>query len=586
MNYLLKYLGLCLIFSLSLESGSAQINWFSDREDRAFLGVESDRISKEKAELLGYENPYGALIDRIVEESAAEEAGLLPFDYITGINNEELDWTTELSDLIQRYQPGDEARVHFIRQGEKRTETVVFSKPQTNAPNIFFKNPFNKETSPFLGVSENSDNRDDKIGVTVNIVNGSTAESLGLRDGDRITSINGYTMIDWSDISRAVDMMQVGDPVQIEYVRGDQGYEANGEISSRPNPSYASRLRNWWFDEEEEGNAFLGIYSESPSAKKAERLGFENPYGSYVTGILENSAAENAGLQAFDYVYGIDQYRVGENQSLTSILRKYQPGEEVTIHIIRRGKEMSFPTTLGIRSEARKRDRSRCEDPFFGVQPNDRSAENQGVRINVVDESTAQSLGLSDGDIITRINGFPMIDWGDIGTAVDMLEVGEDITVDFLRGGQSRKLSGKIRSYCDTYGEQRSWNFRFWEDDEEAERTDVSISVEDLNAAGIRDVNDNLELELPTDNRLNIKDLVLDSETPDQTLRLQFELPQRGDTQILIYNDNGRQVYNYDLGSFSGEFTDEIGLSGLQASTYYLHVRQGKDNLVQKIQLR
>ena len=47
----------------------AQNWWSSSNDDKAFLGVESNRISKDKAELLNYDNKYGVLIDRIVENS-------------------------------------------------------------------------------------------------------------------------------------------------------------------------------------------------------------------------------------------------------------------------------------------------------------------------------------------------------------------------------------------------------------------------------------------------------------------------------------------------------------------------------------
>ena len=50
--------------------------------------------------------------------------------------------------------------------------------------------------------------------------------------------------------------------------------------------------------------AFLGIYSERVSKEKAKKLGFDNPYGSYVSSVIPGTAA---GRAASNYTF--DQKR-------------------------------------------------------------------------------------------------------------------------------------------------------------------------------------------------------------------------------------------------------------------------------------
>lgn len=571
---------LIMVLPLSTQAQS----WWGSSDDKAFLGVESDRISKNKAELLGYDNPYGVQIKRIVKNSAAEEAGLLPFDYITAIGEESMDWTTDLTDLLNNYESGDEATVYYIRQGQKRKVDLTFGKKRNEVfgSSFFTKSVFGDD-DPFLGISEHRGHDNQTLGVKVNVVDGSTADDMGLKDGDVVMKINGYTMVDWSDISRAINMMNVGDKVAIDFEREGQTYKESSEIRTKPKKDYSF---NSFFNSNSNSNssrAFLGIYSGDMSKEKAKKLGFENRYGSYVTSVFDNSAAQEAGLQPFDYIYGIDEYRVGENQSLTSILRKFDVGEEATIHFTRQGKDYQKQITFGKRSIASSRNRSRCEDPFLGVQPSHRSTSEKGTRVSVVDRSTASTLGMRDGDVINTINGFPIIDWSDVGPAIDMMEVGDPISIVYYRAGQKKTAEGKIASRCDSNNDDSSWSSKFYNDDEDVDVEDMVFDFDDLGSEEIEDVNDDLDVNLTTNIGLSVNNLSFSPNRDLQVFNLQFELPQNGKTQIKIYNDNGRQIYNYDLGYFSGEFSDEVDLMKEGEGEYFLEIKQGDQGIVKKV---
>ena len=575
------------LFCVSMTT-DAQISWWNtdSGDQKAFLGVESSRLSKSKAEILGYENIYGQIITRVVENSAAEEAGLLPFDYLVGIDDEEMGWTTELTDLLSKYNSGDKATVHFYRKGKKKQVDVEFI-PKEN--DFFNKNVLKKslfsEKEPFLGVSESRDSNDDELGVAVNIIDGSTADEMGLRDGDIVLAINGYSMVDWSDISRAINMLEVENEIAIAYTRTGKEYTAKSTIKTRPSRGYS--ISNFWRDDNQSDRAFLGIYSESLSKEKAERLGIDNPYGSYVTSVFGKSAAEEAGLKPLDYIYGIDEYRVGEDQRLTDILRKYEAGEEAVVHFVRKGKNYKFNITFKSRSDASEpRDRPRCEDPFLGVQESSRSKAEKGVRVNVVGKSTAQTLGIKSGDVLTSINGYPVIDWGDIGPAVDMLNVGDAIKITYYRAGQKKEASGKIGSYCDTYGKRNIWSNTWFSEDEEVDVDDIEVEIKNISSSSIRELNQDLDLDLGTSNDLTINNLNLSQNGNTEVFNLLFELPSNGQTIIQIFNDQGRQVYTYDLGNFSGEFSDQFDLVQNGLGTYYLCVKQDEKSLVKKIEVK
>jgi len=364
---------------------------------------------------------------------------------------------------------------------------------------------------------------------------------------------------------------------------------------------------------------FLGVYSNGISRNKAKKLKFENSEGSYVTGIIGNTAAEKAGLQPFDYIFGIDEYRTDYGRSLTYILKKYDPRDEVTIHYYRNGQKQQQKVRLGKRSEAEYNKRNKREDPFLGVEQSSRNWDEStfGIRVNIVDNSTAESIGLEDGDLITHINGFPILDWTDMGTAIDMMEVGNQMKVTFERKGQTRNNSGTIKSLADTkynssYSNNKSedWSkknsepnasYHYDSDDGKNRRVEVwtntgradkdydvpesrnvagmKVRIDDLSNSIIEQLNEQHDLSISTSNNLTVNDLELIPNTKKGQFDLKFELGSKGNTVVDIYNEKGRNIYNYDLGTFSGDFEDSVDLAQNGTGAYYLIVRQSDKSM-------
>lgn len=360
-------------------------------------------------------------------------------------------------------------------------------------------------------------------------------------------------------------------------------------------------------------NPFLGVYSNGISKKKSKQLQFDNSEGSYVTGIIGNTAAERAALQPFDYIYGVNEYRTDNGRTLTSLLRKFDPGDEVVIHFYRNGKKQKVNTILGTRSDAEYNKRGKKEDPFLGVEQRGRNDDYDffGVKVNVVSNSTAKSIGLENGDIITHINGFPIIDWTDLGTAIDMTTVGNQMTITYRRDGRKASGSSMIKSLADTkYNDSnsstsKSYTYSYESDDGKSTRVDVwtnndsyeeafdssrdldgiKVALEDISSGDARQLNDNSRMSLPRNSDLSINDLSL---TPNENMGhfdLTFSLPSKGETIIDIYNKEGRSIYNYDLGSFSGDFEDRVDLAQNGTGTYYLKITQGNKGLTKAVNL-
>lgn len=64
---------------------------------------------------------------------------------------------------------------------------------------------------------------------------------------------------------------------------------------------------------------------------------------------------------------------------------------------------------------------------------------------------------------------------------------------------------------------------------------------------------------------------------------LSFNLSNNGDTEISIFNIEGKRVYNEILEDFTGDYKNEIDISKNANGIYYIRVTQGKDSWFKKM---
>lgn len=577
---------LCSVFTLGNSALAQKVAKQSDCEDgRAYLNIRTNTISEEKAEILGFRNAYGSYVSEVHPAGAGHDAGILPFDYLYGINEMRTSDDEDLTDLLGYFHPGEQVTIHLFRDGRAMSINTVLGKYQ--------RWPSARKNT-FLGVSQADEDDDEQAGVVVEIVSRSTAEGMGLKDGDRILSINGHPVVDWEDITTAVPLSDPGDPVEVVAERYGRKITLSGLYKSRTGASTASENRMLALDgnleiKQKEEYAFLGINSVNLTKEKAMKLGFDNIYGSYVTSVIPNTAADRAGIQAFDYIYGVDEYRTGADQSLSSILHKYNPGQRASVQLVRQGRNRSLPVVLGRRNEeGRSAERDKCEKPFLGIRASHDMATEHGIRVDIVENSTAEEMGLEDGDIIVKINGFSMVDWEDISTAIDNMQVGETIKLEILRGNRRMDAAEPIKSYCDT----KITTITDWVWDvtpktviatNRLDIKNVKVIITDAPGKEVEDLRRKFGLDLRGQRELEIRNIQLVPNSSQGLFKLSFELPSSGQTVVKVINSQGRLIYKYDMGTFQGDFSDNLDIIQNGEGTYYLSIQQDARASARKI---
>jgi hypothetical protein len=350
--------------------------------------------------------------------------------------------------------------------------------------------------------------------------------------------------------------------------------------------------------------AFLGINYNQISHTKAKKLGFDNPYGSYVSHVIDNTAAENSGIKAFDYIYGIDGKQASDDQGLTCILSKYSAGDQANVMLIRNGRKLTKAVVFGERRKSSHQSSDKCNYAFLGIRQQSKDENIDGVKVSIVSNSTAANINLQDGDIVQYINDHVILDWSDVKVAIGNLSIGEEIEVRVLRGDQQKTQNGKIKSQCDeeeTKAEQQSYSrddddfattaeYDYdqdqWENHQSVDLRSVNVSIKDMDNTASASLNDQYGIGIPTSNNLSISQLKISPNASSGLFQLEFMLPQSGSTHVQVYNSAGRIIYDYDLGQFTGSFKDDIDLTQNGMGKYFLHIKQGSRSLAKEIELK
>ena len=105
---------------------------------RGWLGVLIQEVTRELAESFGMENPHGALVSKVLDDSPAAGAGLRVGDVIVEFNGKMVSRSSALPPLVGRAKVGVEADVTVIRDRKRKTIGVRIAQLPTSITQAAF----------------------------------------------------------------------------------------------------------------------------------------------------------------------------------------------------------------------------------------------------------------------------------------------------------------------------------------------------------------------------------------------------------------------------------------------------------------
>lgn len=188
---------------------------------------------------------------------------------------------------------------------------------------------------------------------------------------------------------------------------------------------------------------WLGVVIQEVTPDMAETLGVKE--GVIIAQVMPSSPAEKAGLKVGDVVIAINDERVSSVRDLQLKVMKTPPGKEITLTIVRNGKEEKIRVKVEAMPEEVKISQAGPEAQDIGLVLRDmtpdeeRRAGVKGVYVSgVVPGSLAYQSGIRPGDIIISVNNRAVGTKSELMQAIDNARrLGRDKVLLLIRRGDT-----------------------------------------------------------------------------------------------------------------------------------------------------
>ena len=220
------------------------------------------------------------------------------------------------------------------------------------------------------------------------------------------------------------------------------------------------------------GRGWLGVYIQNIEGLK-EAMDLDVDEGVLIDDVIEDSPAEDAGLESGDVIIEYDGFGVEDVSELTERVRETKPGTDVEILIIRDGRERSIRATIGEKEKdidiksftldiphGLLKGFDMAAEPFaftfktgkprfgVGIQEIDGQlaeffevSEDEGVLVTeVYEDSPAEKYGVKAGDVIVEFDGESISDTDELISAVKGADADVPVDVELVRKGKTMTI--------------------------------------------------------------------------------------------------------------------------------------------------
>ena len=178
---------------------------------RAMIGIAGgsvkdyiDNLKDQDKEVKDFGTMEGIYILKIVEDGAAEAAGMKEGDVITSVDGQKVKTMGELQAIVAKKRPGDKVDITYLRDKKKHNATLTLKNEQGNTKVVK-----NADTdvlgADFRPVTEAQKKQlEINYGLEVIKVNGGKMKDAGVPKGFIIQRVNDVPMKTFDDLQNAV----------------------------------------------------------------------------------------------------------------------------------------------------------------------------------------------------------------------------------------------------------------------------------------------------------------------------------------------------------------------------------------------
>ena len=177
--------------------------------ERGFIGVQVQNLNADLAEAFGIKNQKGAIVNSVMADSPAQEAGLQPGDIIVSINAKPVKAASDVRNHIGLLPVGEQVSFEILRDGDKLSlQAMVAAATALKPAQGSARNPRLDGVTLSDIDEEHPYHSRVKGAIIAKVKRGSRGWKSGLRKGDIITSVNHQPVDDLEAFLNLVDKLE------------------------------------------------------------------------------------------------------------------------------------------------------------------------------------------------------------------------------------------------------------------------------------------------------------------------------------------------------------------------------------------
>ena len=176
-------------------------------------------------------------------------------------------------------------------------------------------------------------NLKENYGVLVKkITENSPAEKANIKVGDIILKLNDEKIYTTDQLRKMIGMFEAEETINISLKSGKKTKNVKVKLVQK---------------KEKGKKAFLGVILQNVSSKEFEKLNLKENYGVKIEKLVEDEAAEKAGLKENDILQKIENDKIYTADQVSKMLQNYKANQKINVLVSRDGKEKNVQVVLG-----------------------------------------------------------------------------------------------------------------------------------------------------------------------------------------------------------------------------------------------
>lgn len=272
-----------------------------------------------------------------VEGSQAQEVGFEVGDLITRVDGDDVDSIGEAAVAMSDLNYGDEIVLHGLRGNQRFMVRFIILKETSQALALDITSTYQTENVA-LGYGDGM--------IQVQALS-STHElyEAGLRVNDVITAVNGDNVNEMNDLFAS-------DTIDLTVNRSGDMLYFNVPTTVAPLLMFGADAPQAQVTDE-----WVGLHEKQVSlGVRYIQLDVDSPYfegtdivnGAYIAEVIAGLPAAKSGIQVGDVIVAVDGVNATMELDLRNLLYSYQPGQTVTLDVLRNGEIMQVEVVLRV----------------------------------------------------------------------------------------------------------------------------------------------------------------------------------------------------------------------------------------------